>query len=63
MPGVGQLDSERLAMRRHVIHKLCIQPMAHSELLKALPDNVRLDELCTAISVICRKVSVASGLE
>lgn len=32
-------------MRREIIHKLCLKPMTHSELVKALPlDNELEDE-------------------
>ena len=27
-------------IKREIIHQLCIQPLAHSELAKALPENV-----------------------
>ncbi|XP_072031414.1 E3 ubiquitin-protein ligase UBR2-like isoform X2 [Amphiura filiformis] len=38
MPGVGNvLDEDRI--RREVIHQLCISPMAHSEITKALPED------------------------
>ncbi|XP_078593140.1 E3 ubiquitin-protein ligase UBR2-like isoform X3 [Branchiostoma floridae x Branchiostoma japonicum] len=38
VPGIGQVSSEDM-VRREVIHQLCISPMAHSELSKALPEN------------------------
>ena len=37
--GVGQV-SESDHVKREIIHQLCIHPMAHSELRKALPDDV-----------------------
>ena len=40
-PGVGQV-SEDEAVKREIIHQLCIQPMAHSELTKALPEDVSI---------------------
>ncbi|TRY85639.1 hypothetical protein DNTS_008798 [Danionella cerebrum] len=37
--GVGQVeDSDEI--QREIVHQLCIRPMAHSELVKALPENV-----------------------
>lgn len=38
--GVGQVESSD-EIRREIVHQLCIRPMAHSELVKALPENVR----------------------
>uniref|UniRef100_A0A673MGP5 E3 ubiquitin-protein ligase n=1 Tax=Sinocyclocheilus rhinocerous TaxID=307959 RepID=A0A673MGP5_9TELE len=37
--GVGQVESSD-ETRREIVHQLCIRPMAHSELVKALPENV-----------------------
>ncbi|KAG2467425.1 UBR2 ligase, partial [Polypterus senegalus] len=38
VPGVGHVgDSDEI--RREIIHQLCIRPMAHSELVKALPED------------------------
>ncbi|KAK7880180.1 hypothetical protein WMY93_033162 [Mugilogobius chulae] len=39
--GVGQVQPLD-ELRREIIHQLCIRPMAHSELIKALPENVSL---------------------
>lgn len=39
VPGVSHLTKEDLTMRE-VIHLLCIEPMAHSSLVKGLPENV-----------------------
>uniref|UniRef100_A0A8C2DJ56 E3 ubiquitin-protein ligase n=1 Tax=Cyprinus carpio TaxID=7962 RepID=A0A8C2DJ56_CYPCA len=36
--GVGQVESSD-ETRREIVHQLCIRPMAHSELVKALPEN------------------------
>lgn len=36
--GVGQVESSD-EIRREIVHQLCIRPMAHSELVKALPEN------------------------
>ncbi|KAI8514759.1 E3 ubiquitin-protein ligase ubr1 [Branchiostoma belcheri] len=38
VPGVGQVCAEDM-VKREVIHQLCISPMAHSDLSKALPEN------------------------
>ncbi len=37
--GVGQVECCD-ETRREIVHQLCIRPMAHSELVKALPENV-----------------------
>ncbi|XP_073339559.1 E3 ubiquitin-protein ligase UBR1 isoform X1 [Pagrus major] len=37
-PGVSQVTKEDVTMRE-VIHLLCIEPMAHSSLVKGLPEN------------------------
>ncbi|XP_051504014.1 E3 ubiquitin-protein ligase UBR2 isoform X2 [Myxocyprinus asiaticus] len=36
--GVGQVESTD-EIKREIVHQLCIRPMAHSELVKALPEN------------------------
>uniref|UniRef100_A0A096MFC5 E3 ubiquitin-protein ligase n=1 Tax=Poecilia formosa TaxID=48698 RepID=A0A096MFC5_POEFO len=38
VPGVGQVELLD-EVRREILHQLCIRPMAHSELVKALPEN------------------------
>lgn len=38
-PGVGQV-SVTDEIKREIIHQLSIRPMAHSELVKALPEDV-----------------------
>lgn len=38
-PGIGQVQPSD-EIKREIIHQLCIRPMAHSELAKALPENV-----------------------
>lgn len=40
VPGISHVTKEDVTMRE-VIHLLCIEPMAHSSLVKSLPDNVR----------------------
>lgn len=39
VPGVSHVTKEDVTMRE-VIHLLCIEPMAHSSLVKGLPENV-----------------------
>lgn len=39
VPGISLLTREDVTMRE-VIHLLCIEPMAHSSLVKGLPENV-----------------------
>ena len=39
MPGVGEVTRADM-VKREVIHQLCIASMAHSELTKALPEDV-----------------------
>ncbi|XP_067901224.1 E3 ubiquitin-protein ligase UBR2 isoform X1 [Heterodontus francisci] len=36
--GVGQVSAED-ELKREIVHQLCIRPMAHSELVKALPED------------------------
>ena len=43
--GVGQVTGQD-KVKREVVHQLCIQPMAHSELVKALPEDVRKFYFC-----------------
>lgn len=45
MSGVGQVEPFE-EVRREIIHQLSIRPMAHSELVKALPENVRHLPVC-----------------
>lgn len=37
--GVGKITQEDV-VKREIIHQLCITSMAHSELVKALPEDV-----------------------
>uniref|UniRef100_A0A8D3CR77 E3 ubiquitin-protein ligase n=1 Tax=Scophthalmus maximus TaxID=52904 RepID=A0A8D3CR77_SCOMX len=39
VPGISQVTREDVTMRE-VVHLLCIEPMAHSSLVKGLPENV-----------------------
>lgn len=38
-PGIGHVENDD-ELKREIMHQLCIRPMAHSELVKALPENV-----------------------
>jgi E3 ubiquitin-protein ligase UBR2 len=40
VPGIGEV-THKDSVRREIIHLLCINPMAHSELAKALPEDPR----------------------
>lgn len=40
VPGISHVTKEDVTMRE-VVHLLCIEPMAHSSLVKGLPENVR----------------------
>lgn len=37
---IGEVEDVECAMKRNIIHLLCLQPMSHSELVKLLPDDV-----------------------
>ena len=50
MSGVGQVEAFD-EVRREIIHQLSIRPMAHSELVKALPENVRIPSFYLPISL------------
>ena len=39
VPGVGEV-TQKDAVKREIIHQLCISPMPHSKLAKALPEDV-----------------------
>lgn len=39
VPGISNLTKEEVTIRE-VIHLLCIEPMAHSSMVKGLPENV-----------------------
>lgn len=41
MPGVSNVTKEE-CMMREIIHLLCIEPMAHSAIAKALPETVSI---------------------
>lgn len=48
MAGVGQVEPFD-EVRRELIHQLSIRPMAHSELVKALPENVSVFTVCLSV--------------
>lgn len=39
VPGISNVTKEDVTMRE-VVHLLCIEPMAHSSMVKSLPENV-----------------------
>ena len=41
MLGIGEINKEDI-VKREVIHHLCTSPMAHSELVKALHEDVSI---------------------
>lgn len=55
-PGIGHVESCD-ELKREIIHQLCIRPMAHSELVKALPENVSKSVRNLSVSY-CFSVSV-----
>lgn len=52
VPGISHVTKEDVTMRE-VIHLLCIEPMAHSSLVKGLPENVSYK--CTVIKSFIHK--------
>ncbi|XP_034051112.1 E3 ubiquitin-protein ligase UBR1 isoform X2 [Thalassophryne amazonica] len=52
-PGVSQVTKEDVT-KREVIHLLCIEPMAHSNLVKGLPENESHE---TGLEAVLSKVS------
>ncbi|XP_066525852.1 E3 ubiquitin-protein ligase UBR1 isoform X2 [Hoplias malabaricus] len=53
VPGISNVTKEDVTMRE-VIHLLCIEPMAHSSLVKALPENESHD---TGLESVISKVA------
>lgn len=53
--GIGQVEAFD-EVRREIIHQLSIRPMAHSELVKALPENVRHLSVCLHLSAVVPQV-------
>lgn len=54
-PGIGQVNATD-EIKREIIHQLSIRPMAHSELVKALPEDVSNLENKTKLFVQLYKV-------
>uniref|UniRef100_A0A668W7K6 E3 ubiquitin-protein ligase n=1 Tax=Oreochromis aureus TaxID=47969 RepID=A0A668W7K6_OREAU len=54
VPGISHLTKEDVTMRE-VIHLLCIEPMAHSSLVKALPENESHE---TGLETVITKVAI-----
>ncbi|XP_063058960.1 E3 ubiquitin-protein ligase UBR1 [Engraulis encrasicolus] len=53
VPGISNVSREDVTMRE-VIHLLCIQPMAHSSLVKSLPENENHE---TGLETVISKVA------
>lgn len=55
MEGVGDVTTED-TVQREIIHQLCISPMAHSELAKALPEDVSVLATCLVylLCIVCQ---------
>ena len=47
---IGEVDDAESAMRRNIVHLLCLQPMSHSELVKLLPEDVCSASYVTLLS-------------
>lgn len=52
---MSQVTKEDVTMRE-VIHLLCIEPMAHSSLVKGLPENVSYSVSSRSVAVSCLNV-------
>ena len=50
MPGVGNV-TQKDAIKREILHQLCIQDISHSELDKALPEDVSF-KMLTVLSML-----------
>lgn len=67
VPGVGRVSADDF-MRREIIHKLCLRPMTHSELVKALPsdsdqeDEGEIDEIIESVSSFKKPGVTGRGL-
>uniref|UniRef100_I3KW87 E3 ubiquitin-protein ligase n=1 Tax=Oreochromis niloticus TaxID=8128 RepID=I3KW87_ORENI len=61
VPGISHLTKEDVTMRE-VIHLLCIEPMAHSSLVKALPENVCLETVITKVAIFKKPGVSGHGL-
>uniref|UniRef100_A0A8C2B7D4 E3 ubiquitin-protein ligase n=1 Tax=Cyprinus carpio TaxID=7962 RepID=A0A8C2B7D4_CYPCA len=54
VPGISHVTKEEVTMRE-VIHLLCIEPMAHSSLVKSLPENESHE---TGLETVISKVAI-----
>ncbi|XP_052436368.1 E3 ubiquitin-protein ligase UBR1 isoform X3 [Carassius gibelio] len=54
VPGISHVTKEEVTMRE-VIHLLCIEPMAHSSLVKSLPENENHE---TGLETVISKVAI-----
>ncbi|XP_048585826.1 E3 ubiquitin-protein ligase UBR2 isoform X2 [Nematostella vectensis] len=68
MPGISHV-TQADCYRREIIHKLCIKPLSHSELLKALPppdfdlENERsLDDIISDVAIFRKPGVTGKGL-
>ncbi|XP_021345433.1 E3 ubiquitin-protein ligase UBR2-like isoform X2 [Mizuhopecten yessoensis] len=62
--GIGNVTSED-TVQREIIHQLCISPMAHSELSKALPEDSNhetgIEQVIDQVSTFKKSASNSSG--
>jgi len=58
---IGELEDNECAMKRNIIHLLCLQPMSHSELVKHLPDDVCIIHLVVVVAIIVTSLSKSSS--
>lgn len=62
--GIGEVTSED-TVKREIIHQLCISPMAHSELSKALPEDSNhetgIEQVINQVSTFKKSASSSSG--
>uniref|UniRef100_A0A8C2ZBI4 E3 ubiquitin-protein ligase n=1 Tax=Cyclopterus lumpus TaxID=8103 RepID=A0A8C2ZBI4_CYCLU len=61
VPGISHVTKEDVTMRE-VIHLLCIEPMAHSSLVKGLPENVSLETVITKVATFKKPGVSGHGL-
>ncbi|KAL3874810.1 hypothetical protein ACJMK2_037773 [Sinanodonta woodiana] len=64
VPGIGEVtDADRV--RREVIHQLCLSAMAHSELTKALPEDVNnetgLEDVVNDVAIFKKSSGLGKG--
>uniref|UniRef100_A0A8C2B7C4 E3 ubiquitin-protein ligase n=1 Tax=Cyprinus carpio TaxID=7962 RepID=A0A8C2B7C4_CYPCA len=61
VPGISHVTKEEVTMRE-VIHLLCIEPMAHSSLVKSLPENVRILTVISKVAIFKKPGVSGHGL-